>query len=445
MLDQQTLDEVFGPEPETIDEETFYTLPPVERPPHPGREAAKQLQRLTGDTGWVADYLNLYGPVTEAPDEVIAMGGLVGIAAAVSPYLRLICGGMDIPLNLYVMAIGDSGVARKSTAMAILKKHIKRLDDMAVLSESVSPEGLQAYLAENHYATMFIDEYARLKAIGQKTYGSDLGPLMTELYSGHGYKSVTKKDGENLMPGQDMSYECVLNVYACTTEEWLNSTIGDILSGELSRYLIIHHGVSDKDIAIPRRPDRAQEDMLSLRLLELAASAKRGAEETGRNYARFDSQAEQYLTDWYIGWKNKLRDHPRRDTLGPLFARYDWIGRKLAVLLDLSETMDAENVVVTLPYMERALACIDYNLADYEERLENGMLADPVQGAAIKVQRYLADHKSATLLEIQQVIRMPMPEAERTMGWLAGSGIVRRHEQDGVLRYTLPPKDLHMD
>lgn len=404
---------------------------------HIDRAQDIQLQALKGDKGgFVNDYLQTYAHTTEAPDMIIAAGALTCISAALGRHCWLSQGAHTLGLNNYLMVVGPSG-SNKSSAMNLARDHIERIEGVITLGANNTPEALEKIIsqAEGAPICLFIDEYGSLKAMSEKSYGGGLEPLLTEAYGGRITRRTLSKDVEAIR-NQPNRIGCFLNSYSCTTPVWLNSALGDIRSGALARYCMLFHGYSNKVIYQQPKPDPMRQLALDEKL-ELIRSSAEKRYERGEAEAFLSTDAIADVGEpWYRDWKQKLRNHPRRDIIESLQKRVDWIARKQAVLLYVADHPE-ERPIVTPEYLQRAYTIADSILGVYEHKLATGWLADPDQQAIHRVRDYLQNNQWATEVQLAEWCEMTLLSMRTILSSMTKSGIIREESDNSVIRYRL--------
>ncbi len=175
-------------------------------------------------------------------------------------YRACLQGGMPARwTNLWVVLLGDSGSARKTTAIAMANDILMRVDDKLLGPNDGSPEGFLAHLAKSHRevknnaATILIaGEFSTMLTQMQRNYSASMKPLLMDFYDVPALfkKALAKSAFEIPQPRVSILGGIASELMpALTTQE-------DWLGGFFSRCLIVF-GARTREMKRSKTPDDA--------------------------------------------------------------------------------------------------------------------------------------------------------------------------------------------
>lgn len=298
-------------------------------------ETASLVFPESGYVGTAAKFADAYAPRYESPMEFFYLDLLGLIGTLISGRLRV---DFDLPCQprLYILKIGRTGWARKSTTTNFAKKFILSAlrdlgpekvtpDDQFVVMGVGSAEGLATLLkprdiniggidvTENtRRLVLSFDEFRRFEA-KTNIQGSALRPLVNELYESNSYDNVTKDSSIHVADGH-------LGFLSNTTEENFKRLVNaqefvDI--GFLNRFLLAP-GDSRKRVPRPKAPPESvlrpiREELVgyiaALPPLNLNGSASREV------VIPLTPEAGAMFDDWYRNLK-QTEETARLDNIG---------------------------------------------------------------------------------------------------------------------------------
>jgi len=316
--------------------------------------------------GWLREYIEFAEPLTEASLQY-HLATALAIAATVLGRKVYLCAGASIYYpNLYIVVLGPSGMARKSTAIGICDWFLPEVNPDYILSGNVmSVEGLlEAFRTSSTHIVVY-DELKNLAVNASKPYGRGLISTYTSLWT---CPKSLRIDVKKIPPNQRQIFEPTLNILAATTMEWLDLKEGDLLGGFWGRFLPIY---SDKNgqRRLPIRPpaDKAQKERLIgwLRAMN----------------ARPDSQyvwqpdAQRYYIDTYNSLRDAFDKESNKPYLEPYWSRIADHIIKLAMIFDACSFNPT--FAITKDNLERAKAIMDIITGYYREMLGQATFSRP--------------------------------------------------------------------
>ena len=244
-----------GVEPDRADEskqpvtEEEYSFTPAYAPEH-----------------YVSRYIEYAAKMTDAPLEYHEAGALMQLAVS-TPFMRAqlapFPGGLKS--NLYLLMLGVTTRARKSTAQRIARDIIEIVNPAAALPSRMTPEALVGDLASRSgSASVWMpDEFgAMLAQINRRDYLKGLEELLLTLYGGDDY-TYLRADRQTIIRNPHVSV-----FGAATPESVALSGPTAMLGGLLPRFGVVF------PVVLPRsRPAATIEDLSSVRM-ELANSLR---------------------------------------------------------------------------------------------------------------------------------------------------------------------------
>ena len=203
--------------------------------------------------GVLRDYIDLVSPLSEAPLQFHIASGLMLLAAVCKRNIYLPFGAGNIFPNLYVLILGESGIARKSEALKPALKLLYELDPTAYLGSLTSLEAFYEAFKESSNKVGFYGEFKALIDNFNRKYGRGLQTEMTNLWDNPNFMKVNLKN----VPIEDrLISEPCFSILGATTIEWLQLREMDITGGFFGRFLpILASKGRDKLMSIPPTMD----------------------------------------------------------------------------------------------------------------------------------------------------------------------------------------------
>ncbi len=143
-------------------------------------------------SGFLRQYETDMRTYTDAPDIYHPACAYAVFGALLTRYKYRAClqGGMPARwTNLWIILLGDSGDARKTTAIAMANDILMRVDDKVLGPTDGSPEGFLAHLAKCHRETknnastiLVAGEFSTMLTQMQRNYSASMKPLLMDFY-----------------------------------------------------------------------------------------------------------------------------------------------------------------------------------------------------------------------------------------------------------------------
>jgi len=288
---------------------------------------------------FIEQYVEFASEVTDAPRNFHEILGYGILASVMGNRVWLNIGAQRIMPNLYVIAVGDSTTARKSTSLAIARGIAAEAGAVFGANEA-TPEALLADLVDRPQQTLLFNEFgAFLRKLGGREYLQPLRGLMTDLFDAPAdYRRKTMK-------AEYFIQNPMLNVWGATTTAWLLEGISedDIRGGFLPRFIFSIAGECSEPKPLPPPPDMAKRLVLIDYL--------KGLTQLG-GPATLTPEAKSAYELWYMAFANKKIP----GVLAAFRGRYQTAALKLALLETLA---DSPSITISLAAMARATARID--------------------------------------------------------------------------------------
>jgi hypothetical protein len=299
------------------------------------------------EENFITEYIRIAEEVTDAPHEFHFFLAY----ALVGAYLRKRCwvrwGANIIYPNFYLVTLAPSSSFRKSTALAITDKILKK-SGTKILPADFTIEALIDTLGRYPQAAFIHYELKTLLAILNKDYNSNAKAFLTEIYdSPETYIRSTKGAGEI-----EITNPCI-SILACTTLEWFVSEIkeGDVEGGFLARFIYVPAFEKDKSMPIPA-PLEAKEITKLLSWLKDLNSIE--------GELILSNEAKDVWIQWYNEQDAKIKEtHP---SLAAFMVRLQTYTIKIAMLnsliIEKSLTISAQSMVKAIEIVEWLIAQI---------------------------------------------------------------------------------------
>ena len=278
--------------------------------------------------------------------------------------------GRNLYPNFYIVLIGPTKKARKSTARHRGEKLLEDIDESVKILRGLStPEGLIKVLTvpeqddenlqlmeemlgqtdtdtEGFRLLIAIDEFANLLKKAKRETSAGLIQTLTNLYDCP--KSLDLPTRNNPLS----AINPVVSMICLSTHQWLERylDIDDIHGGFVNRHTFYLHE-STQPIPNPKEPDKDKLDMITN---QIASIRKRV---NGKHIRfRFDDSAKVILDDWYIKNFNKVYED---EIIEDALQRIDENVRKLALLYAVLEN-DEEDTFIKAEQLEAAIEVGNY-------------------------------------------------------------------------------------
>jgi hypothetical protein len=306
--------------------------------------------------GLSGEYCTLMSPCTEAPRQFHFISWMVygGISAGRRAYVYHV--RKHYP-NLMAVIVGDSGSARKDTAVNfaedtfLLQETSGGLGDTPSLPFNISSdlstaEGTLQYLFDHHDERLLVrvSEFNALLGKARRETGGGLLPLLTDVWDGRPHKDLpTRKDPLRV-------HNPWISLIGTTTPEMLSieATTRDISSGFANRVLWVY-GSRKGRIALPPQPDEAERCRL---LDEFLGCLEQSCGIEGRQFT-LTPRARKCMEEWNKQWSERVFLNSEEQTLAE---RLEANAMRLAIVHAIG---DGEPIIDRV-HLESAIAFVEW-------------------------------------------------------------------------------------
>src|SRR5262245_61869259 len=101
--------------------------------------------------GLLQQYVDVFGPTTDAPVQSHLFGGFALMAAALGRKVYLRDGAAKLFPNLFVLLLGPSSLYRKSTCVGNAQDSARELEGVPEIHDARTPPGSERLLLPNQF------------------------------------------------------------------------------------------------------------------------------------------------------------------------------------------------------------------------------------------------------------------------------------------------------
>lgn len=304
---------------------------------------------------WVDSYMD-FTENTEPARIYQKWVGLSVIAAVLRKKVQLSLGRIRIYPNMYVVLVGEPGIARKSQSINFGLDLLSNIPDIKTSADAITPQALiqdmesavdSCELPEGEvltHSSMTIISREFESFLGQKQENTKMLVLLTDLFDCQElpWKYRTKGSGDNIIPS------LFLNLLGATTPDSLASCLPStaVGGGLTSRIIFVWADRKHKKVTKPEmtKEERILKESLIQDLYLIARIA--GTYE-------FSKEADANWDSWYTNYDEQATNRLCQD---PSFN--GWYSRKPMYLLKLSILMAAsqsDKRIIEWKHIEKAM------------------------------------------------------------------------------------------
>lgn len=383
---------------------------------------------------FLQDYVRL-GEKTEVPEIFMFWCGLAGLSFSLGRAVWLDMGHYILYPNLYVVLVASSGRHRKSTAVGMMERLLRRLEPpLNIIAQKITPEALiealrvvhtendKEILRETCEGCIIADELATF--LNKKSYETGLGSLLTTLFDcKDSFKYHTKSRGEELLQN---SY---LGLLSASTLDWVRQAIPleAVGQGLTSRMCFVYVDTPPEPFGRTEssKEKKLLEDQLLAHLMgvsklrgrfELTEEAWELFDETYNNFFRTSRFYEDYLMSGYAS-----RRHTHLLKLGMLFS-----------------VAESTELVVTKKHLQYAKNLLEQSEPDLERVVR--LIASTEQGLSTDmILRIIGKRGEISRSGLLQKVSHSVSSRDLTeiMATLVHAGLVRTEVRGGTIYYSL--------
>ncbi|HEY2921730.1 MAG TPA: hypothetical protein VGK77_22310, partial [Candidatus Binatia bacterium] len=189
-------------------------------------------------SGLFRDWRDIVTPVTEASTEKL-WSVLLIVAGLVLGRNAWLENPQKLFPNFYILLVGQTGRARKSTVLWLATELLRRVDqDVEIIRGIVSTEGIFERLKDKGTRALgYADELRAVLSANQRRGTSDILPKMNSLYSCPDSDAITRRDRDKSTEVEEPFFSFVTATPLRYVERLLGNE--EIAGGVLNRYLIV--------------------------------------------------------------------------------------------------------------------------------------------------------------------------------------------------------------
>lgn len=295
------------------------------------RSARARLGDALPREGWLADYLKVVTPMTDAPPEFHLISGMCALATAAGNRLYTESWGQNVFPHLWAVLVAPSSFWRKSTAIGQAERmlHAAGRAEGApglVFPSDFTREKLVKLLAEQPSGFMAQKEFGGFLSLLGREYMSGSKEMLTDLYDGPDVyiRALQKEVVEVRRPA--------LTLLGATTLDWLESKItdGDLRGGFLARFLFVTARQKSSPKGMTTTTPEQRHEFARL------ATFVRGMAELPPTEVTFSPDAQELLNEWALGWEAEVGGTHHPSDLSGFAVRLQTYALKFAMIYRLS-------------------------------------------------------------------------------------------------------------
>lgn len=372
---------------------------------------------------------------TEVPDIFMLWCGVAGLSFSLGRSVWLDMGHYTIYPNLYIVLIASSGRHRKSTAIGIIERLLRRLEPkINIIAQKISPEALiealhvvhteneKTLLRETCEGCVIADELSTF--LDKRSYEIGLGSLLITLFDcKEVFEYRTKARGQEILPNT------CLGLLSASTLDWVRQAIPIAAVGEglTSRICFVYSDTPPLPVARtqPSKENALLQDQLLVRLMEVSQL---------KGEFRLSDVSWKLYEDTYNTFFTKSRFYEDPLMSGYASRRHVHL-LKLGMMFSVAETNE---MVVEESHLRRALILLEQSELDMQHVVR--LIASTDQGLITDIiirtlRGKQALSRNALLKSIAH--RISSRELTEIMETLIHSGQVTCEARAGKIYYCL--------
>lgn len=374
---------------------------------------------------------------TEVPPVFAVWSGIALVSAVLGRDCFIDYDYYTIYPNLYVVLIGPSGVAKKSTPIKLITRIIKSVrPSVNILSQKMTPEGMIGALGglygkdgdtqviPSAVGIVIVSELSTL--IDKNSFKSGMIGILTDLYDAEDFEYLTRSRGRELVKNP------CLSLIGGSTPHWIRECIPSVAigGGFTSRIVFVYSKGSDQLVPRPKMSDVNKQRQRDIEHDMNEISKMRGV------FATSDDAGALYDKE-YIAFR---RGSPlvADEGLGGYAGRRADILAKVAMVVSASRR---DNRLITLDDMSVAIAFIT-KVEESMSKVMKAITSKEVGDIFEQIVRYIMRHKVVSRPDLIRRFRHKMTSAELNvmMQTLDEEGVVRVEVEGKSVRYVFTGK-----
>lgn len=308
------------------------------------QETDADLDLAIPESGFLRDYYDYAGKLTDAPEHYHLFVGLVLVSAVLGNKVYVPgYGNKNIYPNLWVILLAPSSFFRKTTSLNIGRSILGLVDRKLILPSEFTPEALTHTFKDNPQGTFIWNEFAGVLAHLERSYMLGSKEFLTDIFDCPPFYERKTKNETVLVENPCIS------IMAASTIEWLNSRIkeGDLRGGFLNRFLYVPATAKSKIMAFPPEPDESLGRVLAKMLTEIRHI--QGQSDL--------SQVKDLYSEWYKKHESSLARQRNQEILSGFYTRLADYTLKFSLIYQASSE---GSLVISSESMQQAIALTEH-------------------------------------------------------------------------------------
>lgn len=372
---------------------------------------------------FISQYIN-YGKYScdAYPEYHLGMAlSLLSIAANRNLVIRLM--QLELYTNIWIFILGPSTIARKSVAIGLAEKLLKRILKAYRLSESHSPEGFIEELSEMPKAYYIKDEVSSLLAAMEKPYMGEMRELLCNLYDCRGESRKLRTSQRSKKSSFDIDDPYISEVCATTGESFKELTTKlDITSGWLVRFLYFYP--TYKKESRPFELANGESDLLfSSVLARYKGIVDKLFNLTQPRTVQFEPDAFEFYQKWQMRREAELQANLDQDNIkNALWGRLQAYALKLAALFTVGRSDYTIETKISLRYVTEACRVIDDHFLPTSLRVAEMVAMEETKNLQNRVISILRQHGGKIARKrLLQILHLKLSDVEDALEGLIES------------------------
>jgi hypothetical protein len=309
---------------------------------------------------YIVRYMGYGAEISDAYDEYWFAGALFHLAVAADKKFYIVLAGDEVYPTVYIMMLGDSSLARKTTVVSRTKKVLEHVDPEITIRRipnEFSPEAFIEHMSGFQHAPWIRDEAAGALSAMTRDYMKGFKDSLMELYdcSPISRKLRTKKNTETTFDVSDP----YLNIFWATTPASFaaNTTLNDTLSGFLARFLFFFPD-GEKDRWMPIKEGRETTGLLET----VIKSQLKAIHDTARDLDRTMMSRSKEAAEIHDQWQREREHHwvaTKDGNAQQIYSRLNIYAVKLAMLFELGQPGFDPSRPIRKEFMAEACRLVD--------------------------------------------------------------------------------------
>jgi hypothetical protein len=348
------------------------------------------------------DFLKLYKEyceeVTDSHPNYHDFVGIATVGVILGNGCYLPFGDTRIYPNIWLILLGDSSFARKTTALNIGKRLLSEVSPAKIYPNEFSHEKIQSLLEEKPAGCFYFSEFLSLMGLLSRDYMVGTKGFLADLFDcPYAYKRETGGRSINIVSP-------AISIMSATTQSWFTEKMkeSDIQGGFLPRFLMILPKPKTKSLALPPPADKDKRQVLVDMLKNIQHIS---------GVCFLKEEARKMFEDFYA----QLSRMPGNGRTQPFLQRLQIYALKFAIIYNV---MDEMSLKISASSMFKSIGKITELCKSMTTVEDEDMVFGKVQGNMRKISQYLKKHgdsSKSTLLMNTRLSSREFNEAIETL------------------------------